>query len=89
MLKAHGRLGAIYGSLADEESEEVAKKAATGLVQEMELFCNFCGQRYALSDNSLQALPCSHIFHEKSPFLFFDCSSERQRECFSDAFKRT
>ncbi len=65
MLKAHGRLQNLYNHLSDEESEDVARKAVTALTQEMELFCNFCGQRYGTKDESLQALPCSHIYHEK------------------------
>lgn len=64
-MKCHLRLQELYVQLADEDSEEVAKKCATTLIQEMELFCNFCGQRYAVYDDSLQALRCSHIFHEK------------------------
>lgn len=65
MLKCHGRLQRLYQELQDEESEEVASKAITALVQELELFCNFCGQRYGLKDEALQALRCSHIFHER------------------------
>lgn len=65
MMKCHLRLQELYNQLSDEDSEEVAKKCATTLIQEMELFCNFCGQRYATNDGSLQALRCSHIFHEK------------------------
>lgn len=59
------RLQELYNQLADEDSEELARKACIALIQEMELFCNFCGQRYAIKENSLQALRCSHIFHEK------------------------
>lgn len=65
MMKCHLRLQELYNQLSDEDSEEVARKAATALVQEMELFCNFCGQRYGVKGDSLQALRCSHIFHER------------------------
>uniref|UniRef100_A0A914UN04 RING-type domain-containing protein n=1 Tax=Plectus sambesii TaxID=2011161 RepID=A0A914UN04_9BILA len=65
MLKCHLRLQELYRQLCDEDSEDIAKKAVTSLTQEMELFCNFCGQRYGLKDESLQALRCSHIFHER------------------------
>uniref|UniRef100_A0A1I8EAK9 Uncharacterized protein n=1 Tax=Wuchereria bancrofti TaxID=6293 RepID=A0A1I8EAK9_WUCBA len=65
MMKCHLRLQDLYSQLNDEDSEELARKAVTSLTQEMELFCNFCGQRYGLYDDSLQALRCSHIFHER------------------------
>ncbi|CAD5210153.1 unnamed protein product [Bursaphelenchus okinawaensis] len=76
MMKCHQRLQDLYNQLSDEESEEVAKRTATVLIQEMELFCNFCGQRYGANDESLQALRCSHIFHERclSQFLASDQS---------------
>uniref|UniRef100_A0A914YTZ9 RING-type domain-containing protein n=1 Tax=Panagrolaimus superbus TaxID=310955 RepID=A0A914YTZ9_9BILA len=64
-MKCHQRLQELYVQLSDEDSEDVARKTAITLIQEMELFCNFCGQRYGLNDESLQALRCSHIFHEK------------------------
>lgn len=70
MLKCHLRLQDLYMQLSDEDSEEITKKAIISLTQEMELFCNFCGQTYGLKDNSLQALRCSHIFHEKSVINF-------------------
>lgn len=65
MMKCHLRLKDLYGQLSDENSEEIASKACISLIQEMELFCNFCGQRLGKHDDSLQALRCSHIFHEK------------------------
>jgi NADH pyrophosphatase NudC (nudix superfamily) len=65
MMKCHLRLQDLYNQLDDEESEELARKSATVLIQEMELFCNFCGQRFGIQDESLQALRCSHIFHER------------------------
>ncbi|KAM3718543.1 hypothetical protein ACO02O_10502 [Dirofilaria immitis] len=65
MLKCHLRLQDLYNQLNDEDSEELARRSVVSLTQEMELFCNFCGQRYGLQDDSLQALRCSHIFHEK------------------------
>uniref|UniRef100_A0A0N5ATC2 RING-type domain-containing protein n=1 Tax=Syphacia muris TaxID=451379 RepID=A0A0N5ATC2_9BILA len=64
MLKCHLRLQDLYNQLSDDDSEETAKEAVTSLTQEMELFCNFCGQCYGLEEDSLQALRCSHIFHE-------------------------
>lgn len=65
MLKCESRLQQLYSKLSDEESEETAKKCVVQYAQEMELFCNFCGQRYGLRDDALQALTCSHIFHER------------------------
>lgn len=65
MMKCHLRLQELYAQLSDEDSEEIASKSCVSLIQEMELFCNFCGQRYGDHDDSLQALRCSHIFHEK------------------------
>ncbi|KAI1727032.1 tetratricopeptide repeat domain-containing protein [Ditylenchus destructor] len=65
MMKCHFRLQELYAQLADEDSEEAAGKSCISLIQEMELFCNFCGQRYGAKPDSLQALRCSHIFHEK------------------------
>jgi len=64
MLKCHMRLAELYSQLRDEESEEVARRCVTALTQQMQLFCNFCGQRFGLHDESLQAMTCSHIYHE-------------------------
>uniref|UniRef100_A0A1I7VLE5 Rapsyn_N domain-containing protein n=1 Tax=Loa loa TaxID=7209 RepID=A0A1I7VLE5_LOALO len=50
MMKCHLRLQDLYNQLNDEDSEELARRAVTSLTQEMELFCNFCGQRYGLQD---------------------------------------
>ena len=65
MMECHNRLHELYSQLADEENAEATSQAQCHLVQQMELFCNFCGQRYGEADESLQALNCSHIFHEK------------------------
>lgn len=65
VLKCHLRLAELYSQLNDDDSEECAVRSANRLTQEMQLFCNFCGQRYGMKDESLQALRCSHIFHEK------------------------
>src|SRR4051794_4361090 len=65
MLKCHMRLQELYNQLSDDESEDVASKAVTALTQELELFCNFCGQRFGIRDEALQALPCSHLFHQR------------------------
>uniref|UniRef100_A0A1I7ZRA3 RING-type domain-containing protein n=1 Tax=Steinernema glaseri TaxID=37863 RepID=A0A1I7ZRA3_9BILA len=77
MLKCHYRLQELYNQLADEDSEEMSKRALTALTQEMELFCNFCGQRYGIHDDSLQALRCSHIFHEKCLHMYL---AERENQ---------
>ncbi|CAJ0948805.1 unnamed protein product, partial [Mesorhabditis belari] len=90
MLKCHLRLAELYSQLSDEDSEEVARRAASALTQEMELFCNFCGQRFGLKDESLQALRCSHIFHEKCLHTFLleradqTCPKCRCRAILSD-----
>uniref|UniRef100_A0A0N4Z3Z2 RING-type domain-containing protein n=1 Tax=Parastrongyloides trichosuri TaxID=131310 RepID=A0A0N4Z3Z2_PARTI len=65
MMKCHLRLQELYQQLSDEDSEENCKHSVTALIQEMELFCNFCGQRFGINNDSLRALRCSHIFHEK------------------------
>uniref|UniRef100_A0A915EAC4 Rapsyn myristoylation/linker region N-terminal domain-containing protein n=1 Tax=Ditylenchus dipsaci TaxID=166011 RepID=A0A915EAC4_9BILA len=62
MMKCHFRLQELFGQLADEDSEEEAGKACISLIQEMELFCNFCGQRYGAKSDSLQALRCLHQY---------------------------
>jgi hypothetical protein len=66
-MKCHLRLQELYAQLADDDSEEMAAYAACALVEEMGLYCNFCGQRYACgrTEEALQAMHCSHIFHEK------------------------
>ncbi|CAJ0567461.1 unnamed protein product, partial [Mesorhabditis spiculigera] len=90
MLKCHVRLAELYSQLNDEDSEEVARKAASSLTQEMELFCNFCGQRFGLKDECLQALRCSHIFHERCLHTFLleradqTCPKCRCRAILSD-----
>ena len=70
MLKCHARLLQLYTALSDEESADVASKAVTALTQELELFCNLCGQRYGHRDEALQALPCSHLFHQRFVSIF-------------------
>uniref|UniRef100_A0AC35TLJ4 RING-type domain-containing protein n=1 Tax=Rhabditophanes sp. KR3021 TaxID=114890 RepID=A0AC35TLJ4_9BILA len=86
MMKCHLRLQELYQQLADEDSEEICKKSATALIQEMELFCNFCGQRYGTTDESLRALRCSHIFHEKCLHLFLSQQPEQNcPKCHSKA----
>nr|CDJ82423.1 unnamed protein product [Haemonchus contortus] len=90
MLKCHSRLAELYSQLNDEDSEEVARRAASQLTQEMELFCNFCGQRYGMKDESLQALRCSHVFHERCLHTFLleredqTCPKCRCRAVLSD-----
>ncbi|KAK6049405.1 tetratricopeptide repeat protein [Cooperia oncophora] len=90
MLKCHSRLAELYSQLNDEDSEEVARRAASQLTQEMELFCNFCGQRYGMKDESLQALRCSHVFHERCLHTFLleredqTCPKCRCRAILSD-----
>uniref|UniRef100_A0A915KUE0 RING-type domain-containing protein n=1 Tax=Romanomermis culicivorax TaxID=13658 RepID=A0A915KUE0_ROMCU len=64
-LKCQSRLRKLYESLSDDKKLDGAKKKCLRLVQELQLFCNLCGQRYALKDESLRALPCSHFFHEQ------------------------
>ncbi|PAV87999.1 hypothetical protein WR25_20262 isoform D [Diploscapter pachys] len=70
MLKCHLRLADLYSQLNDDDSEEAARTAVSQLTQQMQLFCNFCGQRFATKDASLQALRCSHIFHERCLHTF-------------------
>uniref|UniRef100_F1KZS1 43 kDa receptor-associated protein of the synapse n=1 Tax=Ascaris suum TaxID=6253 RepID=F1KZS1_ASCSU len=84
MLKCHLRLQDLYNQLSDDDSEEIARRAVTSLTQEMELFCNFCGQRYGLHDDSLQALRCSHIFHERCLHKYLterDCQNCPKCQC--------
>lgn len=71
MMECQSRLNELYGQLADEENAQECTKSHCKLVQQMEMFCNFCGQRYGETDESLQALNCSHIFHEKLAIHFF------------------
>ncbi|KAI6172142.1 RING-type domain-containing protein [Aphelenchoides besseyi] len=65
MLKCYLRLQDLYSQLNDEEEENMARKIATVLVQEMELYCNFCGLRFGINDECLTALRCSHIYHDR------------------------
>ncbi|UMM16924.1 hypothetical protein L5515_013730 [Caenorhabditis briggsae] len=90
VLKCHLRLAELYSQLNDDDSEEMARRGASRLTQEMQLFCNFCGQRYGLKDESLQALRCSHIFHEKCLHTYLlqrtdqNCPKCRCRAVLSD-----
>nr|CAD2174238.1 unnamed protein product [Meloidogyne enterolobii] len=65
MMECHSRLYDLYSQLSDEENSTESNRQQRHLIQQMELFCNFCGQRYGEIEESLQALNCSHIFHEK------------------------
>lgn len=71
MMECHSRLHELYSQLADDENADACTQAQYQLVQQMELYCNFCAQRYGEADDSLQALNCSHIFHEKCLQKFF------------------
>ncbi|KAF7635523.1 hypothetical protein Mgra_00005065 [Meloidogyne graminicola] len=65
MMECHSRLYDLYNQLSDQENSAESNRQQRHLIQQMELFCNFCGQRYGEIEESLQALNCSHIFHEK------------------------
>uniref|UniRef100_A0A1I8BLQ7 RING-type domain-containing protein n=1 Tax=Meloidogyne hapla TaxID=6305 RepID=A0A1I8BLQ7_MELHA len=65
MMECHTRLYDLYSQLSDEENSLESNRQQRHLIQQMELFCNFCGQRFGEIEESLQALNCSHIFHEK------------------------
>ncbi|CEF59289.1 43 kDa receptor-associated protein of the synapse [Strongyloides ratti] len=77
MMKCHMRLQELYQQLSDEDSEENCKHCITSLSQEMELFCNFCGQRFGIKNESLRALRCSHIFHENCLHIYLSQQSEQ------------
>ncbi|KAI6242698.1 RING-type domain-containing protein [Aphelenchoides fujianensis] len=82
-LKCYLRLQELYNQLSDEEEENMARKIASALVQEMELYCNFCGLRYGITDECLTALRCSHIYHDKclSQFLANSSSDPQCPKC--------
>ena len=66
MRSAHIRLGELYRVLNDEENHTLQERLASCLTEEMELVCGVCKERYGdQGGNSLDALPCSHIFHAK------------------------
>ncbi|CAL4059025.1 unnamed protein product, partial [Meganyctiphanes norvegica] len=66
MRSAHIRLAEIYRILNDKENDQLQERLAACLTEEMELVCGVCGDRYGdQGGNSLDALPCSHIFHAK------------------------
>ncbi|KAK4304016.1 hypothetical protein Pmani_024010 [Petrolisthes manimaculis] len=66
MRSSHLRLAELYRILNDEENDALQCRLAACLTEEMELTCGVCGDRYGdQGGNSLDALPCSHIFHAK------------------------
>jgi len=66
MRSAHLRLAEIYHILEDTEQESLQQRLAACLSEEMELVCGVCREPYGdTPSNSLDALPCSHIFHAK------------------------
>ena len=66
MRSAHLRLQQIYRVLKDSENEHRQERLINCLTEEMELVCGVCRDQYGdISGNSLDALPCSHIFHAK------------------------
>ncbi|KAL3118561.1 hypothetical protein niasHT_005776 [Heterodera trifolii] len=81
MMECHQRLQELYIQLSDNENAEQSARDQSLLVREMELFCNFCGQRYGEADESLQALSCSHIFHERCLQKFFVRLGESPTTC--------
>lgn len=70
MRSAHLRLMELYRVLSDDENSGLQERLANCLTEEMELVCGVCHERYGdQGGNSLDALPCSHIFHAKYVFL--------------------
>ena len=66
MRSAHLRLAELYRILNDEQNDALQERLAACLAEEMELICGVCQERYGdQGGNSLEALPCSHIFHSK------------------------
>lgn len=66
MRSAHLRLAELYRILNDDQNDSLQVRLAACLAEEMELICGVCQERYGdQGGNSLEALPCSHIFHSK------------------------
>lgn len=65
----------LYRVLSDDENSGLQERLANCLTEEMELVCGVCHERYGdQGGNSLDALPCSHIFHAK--YVFLHCRRE-------------
>ncbi|KAL7632023.1 UNVERIFIED_CONTAM: hypothetical protein RMT77_017657 [Armadillidium vulgare] len=66
MRSSHNRLADLYRILRDDENERLQTRLADCLTEEMELVCGVCRDPIAdTPGNSIDALPCSHIFHNK------------------------
>ena len=66
MRACHTRLALIYDELGDDDAVRLQERLASVLVEEMELSCGSCRQHMGIRHaNSLDALPCSHLFHAR------------------------
>ncbi|XP_037070888.1 43 kDa receptor-associated protein of the synapse homolog [Pollicipes pollicipes] len=66
LRNTHQQLSGIYTALGDDENARLQERLSSVLTEEMELYCAVCNQPLGQEPgNSLEALPCSHIFHQQ------------------------
>lgn len=62
--KIRARLSLIYQSLGDEEHHKLHKRLANQTDIALGMVCGVCNEKLGQESNSLEVLPCSHIFHD-------------------------
>lgn len=63
--KIRARLSLIYQSLGDDEHHKLHKRLANQTDIALGLVCGVCNEKLGQESNSLDVLPCSHIFHDQ------------------------
>lgn len=62
--KIRARLSLIYLSLGDDEHHKLHRRLANQTDIALGMVCGVCNEKLGQESNSLEVLPCSHIFHE-------------------------
>lgn len=62
--KIRTRLSLIYLSLGDDEHHKLHKRLANQTDVALGMVCGVCNEKLGQESNSLDVLPCSHIFHD-------------------------
>lgn len=62
--KIRARLSLIYLGLGDDEHHKLHKRLANQTDIALGLVCGVCNEKLGQESNSLDVLPCSHIFHD-------------------------
>ncbi|CAH0766542.1 unnamed protein product [Bemisia tabaci] len=75
------RLCQICQSLGDEEQRAEHERVAQILEEELELQCGACNLPFGYDEDSLEALPCSHILHARCAYDLIRGRDSTKKTC--------